>query len=446
MLNIVTMFNMALEQKEKKQLQTEKTVQKPIQKGSILETFLAKKYRASKSFSTKTTYKSAINKFAEFISVHLGKTIDELLQAIIAKELDPINVLDDFYSFLSEYKRPKISKTGYPNTTIRTYLIIAKELLNNQGVKIYNEDVRQRIKLPKRDDVYEEGYTKAEINRAVRASNLKLATVILMKASSGMRIGETIQLKLSDINFDTNPTTIKIRKETTKTRQLRFTHISTEATNSLKDYLAKTFNWTEGTKQDRYIILQFHEERIAKHKKTLLDPKVKKIPKTNLKRIIGKLEHELKTLSEEELYNKAVHSARTNLTEMLEKTVRSIPELSKKLENDRDAFHFHGLRAWFKTQVTLEGQGDFAEALMGHKSLKLIYFRANHQAREKTYLKIEHALTIADTEKVEKTLAQQRDRVQELTELVRETRQQHKQDLRQIREEFLQVINSTKKV
>ena len=441
------MLDMALEQKEKKQLQTEKTVQKPIQKGGILDTFLAKKYRASKSFSTKVTYKSAINKFAEFISVHLGKTIDELLQAIIAKELDPINVLDDFYSFLSEYKRPKKSKTGYPNTTIRTYLIIAKELLNNQGVKIYNEDVRQRIKLPKRDDVYEEGYTKAEINRAIRASNLKLATVILMNASSGMRISEGIQLKLSDIDFTTNPTTIRIRKETTKTRQLRFTHISTEATNSLKDYLAKTFNITEGTKQDsKYIFLQFHEERIAKYKKTLLDPKVKKIPKTNLKRIIEKLEHELKTLSEEELYNKAVHSARTNLTEMLEKTVRAIPELSKKLENDRDAFHFHGLRAWFKTQVTDQRMGDFAEALMGHKSLKLIYYRQNHEKRQRKYLDIEHALTIADTEKVERTLSQQQDRVQELTELLKETRQQQKQDIRLLREEFLQVINSTKKV
>ena len=33
-----------------------------------------------------------------------------------------------------------------------------------------------------------------------------------------MRIGELVQLTLLDINFETNPTTIKISGETTKTK------------------------------------------------------------------------------------------------------------------------------------------------------------------------------------------------------------------------------------
>ena len=39
---------------------------------------------------------------------------------------------------------------------------------------------------------------------------------------------------------------------------------------------------------------------------------------------------------------------------------------------------------------------------MGHKSLKLVYYRQNDKSRAETYLWIEHALTIADTEKVDR--------------------------------------------
>lgn len=43
-----------------------------------------------------------------------------------------------------------------------------------------------------------------------------------------------------------------------------------------------------------------------------------------------------------------------------------------------------------------------SEALMGHTSLKLVYYRQNDKARAKTYLGIEHALAIADTERIDK--------------------------------------------
>ena len=86
---------------------------------------------------------------------------------------------------------------------------------------------------------------------------------------------------------------------------------------------------------------------------------------------------------------------------MLQHVRSNIPELNKKNENGRNAIHFHALRAWFKTQVTDAHQSDFAEALMGHKSLKLVYYRQNEKARAKTYLDVEHSLTIAETEKLD---------------------------------------------
>ena len=63
-----------------------------------------------------------------------------------------------------------------------------------------------------------------------------------------MRIGELVQLRLSDIDFTTTPTTIRLPGKITKTRTARETFITTEATKSLKDYLSILLKWEE--KQD----------------------------------------------------------------------------------------------------------------------------------------------------------------------------------------------------
>lgn len=47
---------------------------------------------------------------------------------------------------------------------------------------------------------------------------------------------------------------------------------------------------------------------------------------------------------------------------------------------------------------------------MGHKSIKLVYYRQNEKKRNQTYLDVEHALTITDTEKIDNDYSEiQRD-------------------------------------
>ena len=218
----------------------DETLQTPNKTLDIKEQFLSKKFRTSKSYSTKSLYQVAVNRLEGFARVSYNLDLAQVVNAVLTTKIDPLNLLDEFYSFLSEYKHPKTSKV-LSSGSIKTYLVIAKEFLNTNGVKIYNEDVRQRLRLPRPQDIYEEGLTKDVINRVIRSSSLKLATVILIACSSSMRIGEIVQLRLSDIDFSTNPTTIQVRKETTKTGATRFTHLTNEATRSLKDYLEKTF-------------------------------------------------------------------------------------------------------------------------------------------------------------------------------------------------------------
>ena len=202
-----------------------------------IESFLAKKFRRSRSFATKRSYKVNLKRFAEFLLVQYNLDVNQLVTVLESKHKDPLDILDEYYTFLSEY----LKKDGkpYSSTTIKGYVMTAKEFLNSLGCRIYIEDLKQKFTLPKRTTPYQIGITKEQINRLLRLANSNLATVILIACSSGMRISEILQLKLSDVSFDTNPTTITLRQETTKTRETRITCITSEATDALKDYLSK---------------------------------------------------------------------------------------------------------------------------------------------------------------------------------------------------------------
>jgi len=354
--------------------------------------FLNNKFRISRSYATKRTYESSLKQFEKFLQINYGLNLIQLLPKIkVSKELDSIEVLDEYYTFLSQYKRSGKDRPGYGAVSIKNYLKVAKEFLNGEGCKIYNEDVKQRFRLPRVVVAYQKGLTKETINRLVRLANPKLVACILVACSSGMRLGEIVQLKLSDIDLTTNPATILIRADTTKTREARITHFSSEATNALKDYLTR-LNLPK--KNDDYVFLLQHKDRIkmAKH--------------DNHSDRIENLESQLESMIPEERYAKSVATTCHNLQQQLARIIKDNPDLNKKTENDRNEIHFHAFRYFFKTQVTDAHQSDFAEALMGHKSLKLVYYRQNEKARAQTYLAVEHALTIADTEKIDENYSE----------------------------------------
>jgi len=231
-----------------------------------------------------------------------------------------------------------------------------------------------------------------------------------------MRIGEIVQLRFSDVDFTLDPATITVRAETTKTRETRITHISSEAASILKDYLSRK---NRPMKNEDYVFLLQHEDRLRHLRERLAKNEynnsgLQKMDKKNI-RI---LESNLKNITKEERYAKSVLSTNHNLEKQLSNLIKNIPELDAKNENGRNSIHFHAFRAWFKTQVTDAHQSDFAEALMGHKSLRLLYYRQNDKVRARTYLDVEHAVTISDTEKIDRNYSDMQKDNQELRGIV----------------------------
>ncbi len=362
-----------------------------------IERFLDRKFRASRSYSTKETYKGALNRFSDFAYQDYNQELNKLIDNMLNVVLEPIEVLDDFYTYLTKAENPQSKRIGYSNATIRQYVTTAKEFLNDCGCKIYSEDIRRKIKLPRKIVTITEGLTKESIAQILRLANYKLATLILIACSSGMRLGEILQLKLSDVDYTTKPTTIKIRAETTKTREGRITHISTEATQALKDYLAKS-------KNTDHVFLINYDEKLKRLEES----------KTSSGKLKARMEKKIEGFTSEEKLLFRLRITKHNFESQLTRLKADIPELNQRAENGRFHVHFHAFRYFFKTQVTDAHESDYAEALMGHKSVKLVYYRQNTKKRQKTYLDVEHAITISETEHIEKNYTDLQQDNQEL--------------------------------
>ena len=334
--------------------------------------YLDSVYLISHSYSTVSSYKLAIfnkNKcgFRDFLQQKYN--INELEFVIQTKQekFDVYAILRDFVVFLD--------KNNYKPKSITTRLTAIKGYLRFLGVKIYTEDCKHIIKIPKNIQESEVALTKEIILRVLRNAPPRLQTVILVLSSSGMRIGELVQLKLSDIDFTTTPTTIRLRAQITKTRSARETFISAEATNSLKDYLTRTLKWSEGKDNSHLGDLIIFGRGYSS------DRKIK------------------------DILTQPVHlNAEGVLMKQLRNSIAKVPDLNKSNPNGIRVIHFHALRKFFRTTVGNASGRDFAEALIGHQFYMNTYYQLNDEKKREMYLEVEPCLTISDFKTVEKNI------------------------------------------
>lgn len=349
-----------------------------------LQAFLDSVFIMSHSYRTTTSYRLAItNKnntgFRDFLLQRYKINEVELAEQTKQEKFDIYIILRDYVIFLD--------KNNYKPKTITSRLAAVKGYLRFMGLKIYTEDCKHIIRVPKNIQEPEVALTKELILRVLRNAPPRLQTVILVLSSSGMRIGELVQLKLSDIDFATTPTTIRLPAKITKTRTARETFITTEATNSLKDYLARFIKWDE--KKDN----------------SHLDDVIIFGRDISGKRILKENPKQPPYLIAEGL-----------LMRQLKYYLEKIPDLNKINLNGIRVVHFHALRKFFRTTVGNASGRDFAEALIGHKFYMSTYYQMNDEKKREMYLQVEPLLTISDFETVEKNIKKLSEKNSQLEE------------------------------
>lgn len=331
-----------------------------MESSEKIQDYLDSIFVRSHSDETVKTYKGALKKFSKFSISKYQLNLDEIISKINNKEFDVYQVLKDFVIFQD--------KSGYSPRTIHVAMHGVNGFLRNQGIKIYAEDLKQFVKMPRKLKVQEAPLTKEIIHRLLRNVSPKLQTVILVAISTGMRIGELVQITIKDVDFKSEPPKIKLRAEITKTGTSREVFLTKEATLALKDYLRRFLNWNE---------IDLDSIDAKKH-------------------IFGRTSIGSQVRDDKLLKLPQILAEKSLLQKMLENGIKNIPDLNKKKENGKREIHFHGFRKFFRTTVGNVCGRDFAEALMGHGFYLDTYYVLDENKKRQMFLDAEPYLTISD--------------------------------------------------
>lgn len=191
-----------------------------------------------------------------------------------------------------------------------------------------------------------------ELKRIVMHLPIQGKALFLMLASSGMRIGECLQLTLKDIDLDAKPIRIQLRGEYTKTGNPRLAFISNEAGDTMREWLQN---------REQYI-----KTAVAKSSFPKTTENDRLFPFTSSVAYI--------------MWRGALKKARLS---------------ERDPSTNHRKVHPHVLRKFFRTRLGAVIPVDVTEALMGHEGyLTEVYRRYSPEQLAEFYLKGEHALLV----------------------------------------------------
>ncbi len=180
-----------------------------------------------KSDGTKSLYKKTLEDFFKIISPQHD-----------ASDLDKISV--DYVDGMHDYKGDLIKlRDAHPKDSPMTMQVRFSAV---SGFLAYNEILispkfrRDLIGSP--EPISEEHIpTREELRRICEYMPFNSKVLAIFLVASGCRIGEALQLKISDLRLGENPPKISLRFETTKTQRRRWTYVTQEAKGLLEEWL-----------------------------------------------------------------------------------------------------------------------------------------------------------------------------------------------------------------
>lgn len=192
----------------------------------ILETYVNRIYRKSRSEKTVKTYLAGVRSFMEYVACKNGEELAAKLQG-----MDVVNQVNGWLD--------KLNQEDCSPQTLRIYQAAIKKF-----VETVLPDLTvnwKRVELPRLWRVEEDRIpTKEELKQLLRHGNLEDKVMVCLAASSGIRAGTLVRLRVKDVDLETYPDVgvVYIHPETTKERVKYVTFITPETKKLLKEYLA----------------------------------------------------------------------------------------------------------------------------------------------------------------------------------------------------------------
>ena len=307
-----------------------------------------------RSKATRETYELLLQKYVDFVGEnHLFTNPNESIIKFIMK----------------------LRNEGKPSTTISNYMNSIKAFyrINDVTLNIYKIEKLMPERLKANRD---RAYTRAEIGKMLAIADERMKVVILLMASSGVRMGPIPDLKIKSL--DENKLTVY-----ENTKEEYFTFITPECQNAISEYLEFRKRYGEEITSDSWLLRQQFDLR---------NP--------------GK---------PNKIYHKTMQGHVRRM--MVKSGIRQNGEKYKRQE----IMTSHGFRKFFTTQlINAKTNSEIREMLLGHKiGLASAYYRPTPDEMFAEYEKSIDALTINEENRLKKkieTLSIEKSRIDRIEE------------------------------
>lgn len=227
------------------------------------------------------------------------------------------------------------------------------------GIKLDSRDVKSELIFPK--TLEEELYPLQieDISKILSAASYDKRSMYLAQISSGMRLGEIVQIRKKDLVLGSDRIMVKIPAKITKSQQARTTFLSKEAEKMIRHTLKKLDD----------------DDLVWGNNPIPINNEIVEI--TNLHRYLSKC------------------------------------GLDMKYDSGQYKINTHSFRAFFITKISRHDP-NFAKKLAGQKGYLLQYDRMTDKEKLDKYLEIEKDLIIDPTERQKRIIDQKDKKIAEI--------------------------------
>jgi integrase len=349
-----------------------------------------------KNYSNKATRQGYISAVYLFIDFIYGK--QRMKSHVTYEERQEYEKLIDRYfkekrNFAEDMSNFVVSLHDRPPLTARPVFVRVKEFFSYFNKELSSKDKKFiRNKLPKGNARTMEKDLDIETIRIIlQHLDVKGRALVLVLASSGMRINEALSVTLDDVDLTSKPAVITVRGATSKNGETRITFISPEATQAVNEWLKVRADYI----------------RSSAHRNNGLVKTGRGATKTD------------------EDDGRLFPFSDQNANVLWETALTKADLLSRDKTTNRKQLHYHQFRKFFISQLSLIVSKEIPEMLAGHAGyLTGAYRRYTKKQLAEEYLKGQHLITIQTPKELQEIESEFKAKIQThegiLTNVVKE--------------------------
>lgn len=339
-----------------------------------------------RSKSTKNVYRCGIRAFAKVVNgdTDFDRSLEAYTTQVKEEERNPFEDLLKFAISLTEKNTPPKTANVYKSAVV-SFLEYA---IDFELTRKQEKQLRNKMPRGKRARTIEEDLTLPRLRKILSHCDTKGKALFLFLESSGIRIGEALQLEFSDLDLESTPAKVSVRGEYTKNGDQYYSFISKEAEEALDEWLKVRGDYLQSSlKRGAGLAKTGYGRGVKSAKDDRIFPFSVSVP--NL------------------MWNNALRKA--------------------GLENHdkgtgRRTLHIHMLRKVFSSRMKLVVPREIVEALMGHEGyLDDAYRRYTKEEIKEWYRKGESHLYVFVPQELRKIQTHINAELEELTKRVKES-------------------------